>query len=271
MFAPTNSLFDAAAAVLDACETDEKVLATMQFAAAWARDDLQPVAGSRAVRNEPPGRPPRLRLVAPSQVPRRRLRSRSGTIAFLHALAHIELNAIDLAWDCIQRFRDLPDEYYDDWVAVARDEATHFVLLRARLRDLGADYGDLPAHNGLWEMAEKTARDPLERMALVPRFLEARGLDVAPGMIDRLEHVGDAASAAIVRKILAEEVAHVAAGSRWFRYLCELRGLEPDTEFLRLIDTHLGGRMHGPFNLADRGRAGFTPLELAGIQARVPG
>lgn len=265
------SLFDAAAAVLDACEADDKVIATMEAAAAWVRDELAPLPGARAVRCVPPGRPARLRLVAPSEVPRRRLRTRQGAIAFLHALAHIELNAIDLAWDCIQRFRDLPDDYYDDWVGVARDEATHFLLLRARLRDLGADYGDLPAHNGLWEMAEKTAGDPLERMALVPRFLEARGLDVAPGMIERLVRAGDTASASIVQRILDEEIAHVAAGSRWFRHLCERRGLDPDAEFLRLIDTHLGGKMHGPFNLADRGRAGFTPREIAGIQARVPG
>jgi len=266
----SDSLFDAAAAVLDACEADDKVFATMQAASVWARGQLRAVTGSRAVRLAPPGRPARLRLVAPSEVPRRRLRSRQGAVAFLHALAHIELNAIDLAWDCIQRFRDLPEDYYDDWVGVARDEATHFVLLRARLRDLGADYGDLPAHNGLWDMAEKTAGDPLERMALVPRFLEARGLDVAPGMIDRLERAGDTASAAIVQRILDEEVAHVAAGTRWFRHLCELRGLDPDGEFLRLIDTHLGGKMHGPFNLPDRDRAGFSPREIAGIQARVP-
>jgi uncharacterized ferritin-like protein (DUF455 family) len=265
-----DSLFDAAAAVLDAEEVDEKILATMQFAAAWGRDDLRPVPGVRSVRNGPPGRPKRLRLVAPTEVPRRRLRSRAGAIAFLHALAHIELNAIDLAWDCIQRFRDFPDDYYDDWVAVARDEATHFALLRARLRDLGAEYGDLPAHNGLWEMAEKTAGDPLERMALVPRFLEARGLDVAPGMIERLKRAGDETSAAIVRRILEEEVNHVAAGSRWFRYLCELRGLEAETEFLRLIDTHLTGKILGPFNLTDRVRAGFSPRELAGIRARSP-
>jgi len=263
-------VFDAAAAVLDACTADDKVIATMEAAAAWDRETLRPVTGSRGVRCEPPGRPARLRLVAPSEGPRRRLRGRQGAIAFLHALAHIEFNAIDLAWDCIQRFRELPDDYYDDWVGVARDEATHFLLLRARLRDLGADYGDLPAHNGLWEMAEKTAGDPLERMALVPRFLEARGLDVAPGMIERLQRAGDTASAAIVRRILDEEVAHVAAGSRWFRHLCELRGLDPDAEFLRLIDVHLGGKMHGPLNVRDRGRAGFTPREIAGIQARVP-
>jgi len=267
---PRDSLFDAAAAVLDACEADEKVFATLSSAAAWARDELTLMPGESAVRSDPPGRPARLRLVAPSEVPRRRLRSRQGIVAFLHALAHIELNAIDLAWDCVQRFRDMPDDYYDDWVEVARDEATHFVLLRARLRDLGADYADLPAHNGLWEMAEKTAHDPLERMALVPRFLEARGLDVAPGMVERLERAGDSASAAIVQRILDEEVAHVAAGSRWFRYLCERRGVDPDSEFLRLIDARLGGRMHGPLNLDARGRAGFTPREIAGIQARIP-
>lgn len=270
MSLPSNSLFDAAAAVLDAAEADDKVFATFRSADAWAREELTTTPGEREVRCNPPGRPARLQLVAPSEVPRRRLRSRQGVLAFLHALAHIELNAIDLAWDCVQRFRDMPHDYYDDWVEVARDEATHFVLLRARLRDLGADYGDFPAHNGLWEMAEKTAHDPLERMALVPRFLEARGLDVAPGMVERLSHAGDAASAAIVQRILDEEVAHVAAGSRWFRYLCERRGVDPDTEFLRLIDARLGGKMHGPLNLDARGRAGFTAREISGIQARIP-
>jgi len=263
-------LFDAAAAVLDAREADDKVFATFRAADAWARGELTTTPGAREVRGDPPGRPARLRLVAPSEVPRRRLRSRHGALAFLHALAHIELNAIDLAWDCVQRFRDMPHDYYDDWVEVARDEATHFVLLRARLRDLGADYGDLPAHSGLWDMAEKTAHDPLERMALVPRFLEARGLDVAPGMVERLTRAGDAASASIVQRILDEEIAHVAAGSRWFRYLCERRGVDPDAEFLRLIDARLGGKMHGPLNLDARGRAGFTAREISGIQARIP-
>ena len=160
------------------------------------------------------------------------------------------------------RGRGLPRNYYSDWVAIAADEAEHFSLLRARLHALDSEYGDFPAHHGLWEMAEKTAADPLTRMALVPRYLEARGLDVAPSMIERLERSGDSATADVVRRILREEVAHVAAGSRWFRYLCEERGLDSEREFIDLIRIHLAGRIKGPLNEGDRSRAGFTAVEL---------
>src|SRR6185437_15351723 len=155
--------------------------------------------------------------------------SRAGRIALLHALAHIELNAIDLALDMLARFgrAELPRQFCDEWLAVAAEEAEHHALLAARLAALGAAYGDLPAHDGLWQAAAATAHDPLARLAIVPLVLEARGLDVTPEMIERLDRVGDAESAAILRRIYADEIGHVATGRRWFGWLCAKRSLPP--------------------------------------------
>jgi len=214
-----------------------------------------------------PGRPPRPRLVAPRALPRRGLGTPEGRLALLHAVAHIEFNAINLAWDAVYRFRDMPAEYYRDWIAVAADEARHFALLQARMAELGGGYGDFDAHDGLWEMAVKTADSCLARMALVPRVLEARGLDVTPGMIARLREVGDAASAAILEIILREEVAHVAAGSRWFSYCCEREGRDADATFAALIAEHVRGAIKGPFNVDARLAAGFSAAELARLEA----
>lgn len=208
-----------------------------------------------------PGRPARPALVAPREVPSRGLGSREGRIALVHAVAHIEFNAINLALDALQRFRGLPRDYYADWLGVAQDEARHFALLRERLQQLGADYGDLPAHNGLWEAAEKTAHDGLLRMALVPRVLEARGLDVTPGMIGRLREVGDADTVAILERILAEEVGHVAVGSRWFAWWCAQRGENPRELWPRLLAAH-GVRLRPPLNHPARVQAGFDATEL---------
>ncbi|MDT8439076.1 MAG: ferritin-like domain-containing protein [Wenzhouxiangellaceae bacterium] len=211
------------------------------------------------------GRPKRPVLVRPHALPRRGLGTCEGRVALLHAVAHIEFNAINLALDAALRFADLPLDYYRDWLSVAFDEARHFRLLSDRLAELGCAYGDLPAHNGLWDMAEKTAHDVLVRMALVPRVLEARGLDVTPGMIERLAAAGDEASVACLEVILAEEVRHVAIGSRWFGWLCAQRGLEPDATFERLLDEHFHGGLRGPFNLQARRQAGFSERELAGL------
>ncbi len=172
-----------------------------------------------------PGRPECPALVPPRSLPRRGLGDARGRAALLHAVAHIEFNAINLALDAVQRFPDLPAAFHGDWISVADEEARHFGLMRDRLRALGADYGDLPAHDGLWQMAVATAEDPLRRMALVPRVLEARGLDVTPAMITRLRGAGDDASADALAVILRDEVGHVAIGSRWFRWLCAERGL----------------------------------------------
>lgn len=218
-----------------------------------------------------PGRPERPRLIDPRQVPHRGLGSAHGRAALVHAVAHIEFNAINLALDAALRFRGLPRDYYADWLRVAQDEARHFALLRTRLRELGHDYGDFDAHDGLWQAAAKTAHDPLLRMALVPRVLEARGLDVTPQMMRRLREVGDTATAAILQVILDEEVAHVAIGTRWFRHLCAQRGLEPVSTFRALLAEH-GVRLQAPFNWPAREAAGFRAeeLEAANVRANAP-
>ena len=208
-----------------------------------------------------PGRPERLQLVRPRDVPVRGLGTAEGRAALVHAVAHIEFNAINLALDACLSFAGMPASYYDDWLSVARDEARHFAMLASRLREMGHDYGDFPAHNGLWEQAEKTADDVMVRMALVPRVLEARGLDVTPGMIARLQEVKDHATAAVLRVILDEEVRHVAIGTQWFRWCCEQRGLDPTATFLRLLDDSQT-RIRAPLNWPARRAAGFDPDEI---------
>ena len=215
-----------------------------------------------------PGRPLKPELVAPGQVPRRRLGSTAGRAALVHAIAHIEFNAINLALDAAYRFRAMPAAFYADWLSVAADEARHYQLLQGRLLELGHEYGDFPAHNGLWEMAQRTAGSCLERMALVPRVLEARGLDVTPGMIKRLQQAGDDETVRILEIILAEEVRHVEIGTRWFRYCCAQQGVEPESTFIRLLSETFGGSIRGPFNLPARFRAGFTQREMDAIAGK---
>ncbi|MEM1412563.1 MAG: ferritin-like domain-containing protein [Pseudomonadota bacterium] len=214
-----------------------------------------------------PGRPDRPELVPPHKVPRRRLGSPEGRAALVHAIAHIEFNAINLALDAAWRFRDRPAAYYTDWLSVADDEARHFALLAHRLEALGYRYGDFPAHNGLWDMAVCTAHSCLERMALVPRVLEARGLDVTPGMIERLRSAGDEQTVAALEVILAEEVRHVEIGTRWFQRSCLEAGVDPDETFLHLLETRFDGRIRGPFNVAARTQAGFSERELRAMGA----
>lgn len=265
-----NSLFAAAYACLRAATPEEKVASTFAAAAAFQRNEL--VIDDSAPPPEPirmPGRPECPKLVHPRELPRRGFGSDEGRAAFIHSIAHIEFNAIDLAWDAVYRFRDLPAQFYADWVGVANDEARHFVMLRNRLKEFGRDYGDCDAHNGLWEMAEKTAHSGLERMALVPRVLEARGLDVTPAMIVKLRALGDDNTADILEIILREEIGHVAAGSRWFRWYCEREGVDPDTTFRRLLSEYGRGVLYGPFNLDARSAAGFSEEELQALQRTV--
>ncbi len=212
------------------------------------------------------GRPPRPTLVSPSQLNRRRLGSSAGRAALVHAIAHIEFNAINLALDAAHRFRNMPRQYYIDWISVAADEVKHFRMLDERLHTLGHEYGDFPAHDGLWEMAGRTADDCMLRMALVPRVLEARGLDVTPGMIERLEQVGDMETARILKVILREEIRHVEIGSHWFGVCCDQRNLEPEATFLRLLADHWGGAVRGPFNIQARIEAGFSQHEMDAIK-----
>jgi uncharacterized ferritin-like protein (DUF455 family) len=211
--------------------------------------------------------PDRPILVEPRELPKRKLNSPEGRVALLHAVAHIEFTAIQLAWDHLYRFRGLPVEYYRDWLGVAHEEAEHFGMICLRLRQLGSDYGELPAHAGLWSIAAETAHDLAARMALVPRFMEARGLDVTPGMIQKLTQAGDPESVAILTRILEDEVGHVALGSRWFLRVCEGRGSAPEEEYFALIDRHLRGQARGPFNFDLRRKAGFSETELNRLEA----
>lgn len=213
------------------------------------------------------GRPGRPLLVSPRKLPKRRLGTTEGRVALVHAIAHIEFNAINLGLDAALRFEGMPDDYYRDWLRVAHDEARHFRMLRERLVELGSDYGELAAHNGLWDMAEKTAHDSLVRMALVPRVLEARGLDVTPGMIERLRQVEDQRTVELLEVILEEEEAHVAIGTRWFHFLCEQRDVKPEKTFESLLKQYFADQLRGPFNLPARRRAGFSEPELERLQA----
>ena len=213
------------------------------------------------------GHPVKPVLVEPSKLRHRRLGSEEGRAALVHAVTHIEFNAINLALDAAYRFRDMPSQYYLDWISVAADEARHFQLLSTRLQSMGFNYGDFPAHNGLWEMAQRTSDDPMKRMALVPRVLEARGLDVTPGMIERLNVARDDETVRILKIILAEEVRHVEIGSHWFRFCCEQRGVDPESTFLGLLKEHFRGSLRGPFNIPARLQAGFTQSEMDAISA----
>ncbi|MES1925089.1 ferritin-like domain-containing protein [Salinisphaera sp. T31B1] len=209
-----------------------------------------------------PGRPARPALVHPARLAKRGLGRPEGRAALIHAVAHIEFNAINLGLDAAYRFRGMPAAFYADWLRVAADESRHFELLNARLADHGLAYGDFDAHNGLWEMAVKTAHDVMIRMALVPRVLEARGLDVTPGMIERLRQAGDRETVAVFEIILEEEVPHVEIGTRWFRYCAEPRGLDPDATFTSLLDEYMNGGPPGPYNFPARRQAKFSETEL---------
>jgi uncharacterized ferritin-like protein (DUF455 family) len=218
-----------------------------------------------------PGRPARPALVSPAHVPRRSLHTAQGHAALLHAVAHIEFNAINLALDAIWRFAGMPDDYYRDWARVAAEEAHHFSLLTEHLATLGHAYGDFDAHDGLWTMVEKTKHDIVARMALVPRTLEARGLDATPPMQTKLAQAGDRRAVEILDVILRDEIGHVAVGNHWYRWLCERDGLESIAHFEHLLAAHHAPRPKPPFNLDARRRAGFEAEELVRLmQATAP-
>lgn len=209
-----------------------------------------------------PGRPAKPALVAHAELRRRSLATVEGRAALIHALAHIEFNAIDLALDVCWRFSGLPDLFYRQWVSVAAEEARHFELLRDHLHFLGFAYGDFPAHNALWEMAEKTRGDLLARIALVPRTLEARGLDASPQVKARLVGAGDQRAGEILDIILRDEIGHVGIGNHWYGVLCKARGLDPVATYAELAASYGAPHLRGPFNLQARRAAGFSEDEL---------
>ena len=262
-----ENLYTRTHAALMLRDPTDKVATARALYSAWHEGELERTPAEAVRRVEVPGRPDRPELVHPREVPQRRLASDEGRAALVHAIAHIEFNAINLALDAVYRFRDMPEGFYGDWLQVAAEEAYHFSLLRDRLAELGHTYGDLPAHNGLWEMAVKTDHDVLVRMALVPRVLEARGLDVTPGMMERLRQVGDERTVALLEIILRDEIGHVAIGSRWYAYACRQRGVDPQETFLALLDQYMTGRLRGPFHEEARRQAGFSEVELAKLNA----
>ena len=258
-----------AAALSLLCDDDvpRKIEGVRALSTAWKNGAVTLVPGadlpaSRCV----PGRPSRPLLVPPLQVQQRSMRDAAGRAALIHALAHIEFNAVNLALDAIWRFAGMPENYYADWLHVADEEALHFTLLARHLQSSGHAYGDFPAHNSLWDMAQKTSGNVLARMALVPRTLEARGLDASPAVRAKLAQAGDETGAKILDTILADEIGHVAVGNRWYAWLCGQAQLDPIRTYREMAERYRAPHPRGPFNLAARRAAGFTDEELDALQ-----
>ncbi len=250
----------AACAVLNAAEPDDKVALSFEFAGAWKKGELEQDIKAPALPDHP-ARPLRPELLPPTKMPKRSARGEAGRIAMLHAVAHIEFCAIDLAWDMVGRFGAGVGEksFVDDWVRIAAEEGQHFSMMRKRLRDLGADYGDLPAHDGLWDAARNTQDNVLARLAIVPLVLEARGLDVSPRMAVGFRDANDEKSAGLLDIIHRDEVGHVAAGMHWFQAICAKTGREPVETYHALVRARFKGGLKPPFNEAARSQAGLLP------------
>lgn len=265
-----DTITGAACQVLTTGDPVQKASLTAKVRAAWTSGAIREIG--YALPPLRPARPARPELCPPGRMPRRRINAApAGRTALLHALAHIELNAIDLAWDMVARFARAVEEqaqFCTDWIGVAADEARHFTLLSERLAALDARYGDLPAHNGLWEAAETTRDCLAARLAVVPMVLEARGLDVTPPMIAKLRHAGDDASADILQTIHDEEIGHVATGRRWFARDCRRRGEDPAKRFHALVREYFRGSLKPPFNRGSRDRAGLSPAYYEPLAAR---
>lgn len=261
-----QELFNDVYQALSESEVAEKLCLTHGIRKRWLAGQYTVDANKLAHPVDIPGRPAKPELVKPRDLSKRGLGSAEGHGALIHAICHIEFNAINLALDAVYRFRGLPAEFYADWLQVADEEAYHFKMLQEHLQTLGYDYGDFPAHNGLWEMAQKTAHDPMVRMALVPRVLEARGLDVTPGIVAKLKGIDDRRAIEILDVIFRDEIGHVAIGSHWFDYICQQRGLDSETVFKELIDEYMEGQLKGPFHIQARQQGGFSDAEIAYLE-----
>jgi len=247
-------------------DAENKANGVRELAARWAAGRMSlDVHAALLAPLTIPGRPARPELVLPKDLQHRSMVTPEGRATLVHAMTHIEFNAINLALDALWRFADMPAEYYTDWLRVAEEEARHFSMLAEHLKTLGYAYGDFPAHNSLWEMANKTTGDVLARIALVPRTMEARGLDATPKVRAKLAQAGDHQVAAIMDMILREEVGHVQIGNRWYGYLCAQRGLEPIATYAQLARQYAAPVLRGPFNMVARRAAGFSEAELAAL------
>ncbi len=262
-----NNLFDFAEACLHRTDIAEKLCLTETAWQLYQQGKLQFNSLTTPKSIEYVRFPKQPELLAPRYMIRRKLGSPQGVQAFYHALAHIEFIAIYLAWDILYRFRGLPTQFYKDWLQVAHEEALHFSLIRTHLQSLGSDYGDFPAHQGLWEHAQETAHDLLARLAIIPRCMEARGLDVTPTMIEKIQKINDCKGVKILTRILADEQQHVRFGSDWFRYLCQKQQREPDTEFKKLILQYYNNTPKGPFNTEMRLKVGFSQNEIEWLKS----
>jgi len=260
------NIYDAAFSCLMEQSPEAKKAQTQQLYSDWKSGQYTRKAGNSVEQIIVPGRPEQPELVSPQHVKHRKLTTEEGRATLIHAIAHIEFNAINLALDAVYRFRDMPDQYYTDWLQVASEEAYHFSILRERLQELGHDYGDMPAHNGLWEMCVQTDNDVMIRMALVPRVLEARGLDVTPSMMKKLSSVGDHKTVSLLEIILRDEIGHVRIGSHWFKHCCAQRDLEPLATFRQLLIDHMHGSLRGPFYTEARLQAGFSEEEMLELE-----
>ena len=262
-----KTLFEEAKRCFLLADPDEKLDASQQVVALWEAGHLTLDAEDEPIAFAKPGRLDRPLLVPPQQVSKRGFGSVTKRASLIHSLAHIELTAVNLAWDTIYRFRGLPRDYYADWVKCAGEESRHFIALREQLRMMGFDYGDFSAHDELWGSAVDTAHDLMDRMGIVHRVFEARALDVVPQTRAKFLELGDSKTASILTMIANEEIGHVSAGTRWFRYRCEQEGLEPDATFFRLLQHYLGSFPRGPFNREARQQCGFSENELSRLEA----
>lgn len=266
-----RSLRDGAVRAIRAADLDIKTLLTQETARRWSERTLSLRSPLDTPVPDRPGRPEKPELIPPRQMPKRALTTDKGRIALLHAIAHIELNAVDLALDIVARFATeaVPNSFFDGWMKVAFEEAKHFRMVRDRLRQLGADYGDLPAHDGLWQAAHDTRNDLTARLAVVPLILEARGLDVTPALQAKMREAGDMESAAVLDVIYEDEKGHVAVGAKWFRFLCARQKKDPAAAFQALVRANFRGPLKAPFNDIARAEAGLTPCFYRSMTASV--
>lgn len=266
-----HSLRDGAVRAIRAADLDIKTLLAQETARRWTARTLSLRSPLDTPVPDRPGRPEKPELIPPRQMPKRALTTDKGRIALLHAIAHIELNAVDLALDIVARFATgpVPNSFFDGWMKVAFEEAKHFRMVRDRLRQLGADYGDLPAHDGLWQAAHDTRNDLTARLAVVPLILEARGLDVTPALQAKMREAGDLESAAVLDVIYEDEKGHVAVGAKWFRFLCARQKKDPAAAFQALVRANFRGPLKAPFNDIARAEAGLTPSFYRSMTASV--
>jgi uncharacterized ferritin-like protein (DUF455 family) len=263
-----KNVFEIAAACLHSTTIDEKLALTHHAWQLLSNGELTFSEDAPVLPIAEVTFPNKPLLLAPRDMPKRKLTTPDGMAAFFHAIAHVEFVAIYLAWDMLYRFRGMPEAFYQDWLRVADEEAQHFELIRIHLQAMGVEYGDLPAHGGLWDHAKETADDLLGRLAMVPRCMEARGLDVTPALIEKFNSLGDTASVTLLTRILIDEVGHVERGSYWFKTVCQQQGVDPEATYQQLITQYyIGGKPKGPFNREMRIIAGFSNAELDWLES----